>query len=144
MSEQARERLLNEAARVVRAARTLGRARFARIGLNDQRAALVIYLWREAPRTLHEIAETLELQRSAAAALLARMTDDGLVEARRTHRGEHAMSLSAAGLALVQPIRDEVLGIRARAIEGLGEDEMEIANGVLLHVIENLRNVLAA
>jgi DNA-binding MarR family transcriptional regulator len=139
MSDVSGARLLANAQTLARVARAVARRRLAGHGLNDQRVSLIAYLHRQGPATLYQIADSLDLHRPATAALLARMNADGLVSWTSPADEGGRFALTPAGSALVGPVRDEILRIRAEALEGLSPAEIAAASRTLRRLIANLQ-----
>lgn len=119
----------------------LGRC-FAAAGLEvtAEQWGIMVLLWDSPGLAQHELAQSLDLEKSTISRVLALMERRGLVQRLpdpADGRGKQ-VRLTAKGLALRQPCAQVAQAVLTRAQEGIRPAEMELCRDVLRRMHANL------
>lgn len=95
------------------------------LGLTHPQYLVMLALWEESPRALHDLARDLALEPATASPLVKRLETEGLVVRRRSEQDERRLEigLTAAGSAL----RDRAVDVPRQVMEAVGMDAAGIA-----------------
>ncbi len=125
---------------VLRLIRRSFRLRLRGTGMTLAQARTLIYVARNEGIRQVEIAELLEVQPITLARLIDHLSERGLVERRPdpTDRRAHQLFLTPAAAPHLVEINRVIATIRADSLQGLAEDEAELALSALRKMRANL------
>ncbi|RII37958.1 MarR family transcriptional regulator [Pseudooceanicola sediminis] len=135
-----RETFYRNLVTLTRKVRTLFDARTSSHGLTYARARLLLHMNTCEAQTQAELAEAMDVERPTMARLIDGLEEAGLVrrEISSQDRRQRHVHMTAPARAQAQTVTELTEAIRHELIEGIPEEDLEVADRVIHQMLENI------
>ena len=129
--------------------KTIGGRRFDKIlhdknieAFNGAQGKILYVLWQNGPLTATDIAKKSGLAKTTLTAMLARMSDQGLITIRENERDKRSLviCLTDSASALKEEYDSVTREVEATYYKGFTEKEIETFEGYLNRILKNLED----
>jgi|GEM_PF-547029 len=118
-------------------------AQVNRFGIHRTQHIILVYLMRHPePPTQAEIAKAFEISPAAVAVTLKKLESAGLIERKPcvdNSRANH-IRITDAGREIVEQTHGRFVAVDTAMFDGVSDEEVELLEGILARMQENLRN----